>query len=421
VINRLLGFSVVALMCAQAANAQAPAESSTPAVNDAGTASSQGAPHAQTRTMDIGDVLHQVFRRDAAPAAPDPAKKYFVATPSIGSKPSTGFSAGFSSNLAFYSGDNSHLSSMSAGMKVTQKKQVSSGVRLNIFTPDDRWVLQSDNRLQWTSANTYALGGDSAAIGGVNLKYDYFRLNETAYRRVEPGLFVGGGLNVSIHNDVRPGGSAAVIPDRAAYAQYSAAHGFAIDGQTSAGPSIGILYDTRDNSINADHGTLANAVYRTYFDGFLGGDSTWQSLNIDMRTYRPLTHDARQKLAFWFLANLVTGGTAPYFDLPEISYDGRSARGYSEGRYRGEHLLYGEVEYRGSLLQNGLVGVVAFLNTTFVDNPTTGQKLFEAPAPGAGFGFRALLNKRSRTNFYTDWGWGKDGAHGLYIGIQEAF
>jgi hypothetical protein len=140
-----------------------------------------------------------------------------------------------------------------------------------------------------------------------------------------------------------------------------------------------------------------------------------------VRTYRPLTHDARQKLAFWFLGNLVTGGTAPYFDLPEISFDGRSARGYSEGRYRGDHLLYGEVEYRGALTSNGLLGIVAFLNTTFVDDATTGQKLFDSPAPGAGFGFRVLLNKRSRTNFYTDWGWGKDGSHGFYLGIQEAF
>jgi hypothetical protein len=32
-----------------------------------------------------------------------------------------------------------------------------------------------------------------------------------------------------------------------------------------------------------------------------------------------------------------------------------------------------------------------------------------------------LLNKRSRTNLTADYGWGKDGAHGLYLGIQEAF
>ena len=142
----------------------------------------------------------------------------------------------------------------------------------------------------------------------------------------------------------------------------------------------GILYDTRDNSINADHGVMANAVYRTYFNGLLGGDSAWQSLNIDLRTFSRSRKTPVRNWRSGSSATWVTGGTAPYFDLPKISFDGRPARGYSEGRYRGEHLLYGEVEYRG-----------------------------------------ALLNKRSRTNFYTDWGWGKDGSRGFYLGIQEAF
>ena len=162
-------------------------------------------------------------------------------------------------------------------------------------------------------------------------------------------------------------------------------------------------------------------MYRTFFDGFLGGDATWQTVNIDVRTYRTLTTGGRNKLAFWFMGNLVTGGTAPFFDLPEIGSDGRSGRGYSEGRYRGEQLLYGEVEYRGTLTSNGLVGMVAFLNNTTVNNSETGEKLFDSSAPGAGFGLRLLLNKRSRTNLCADYGWGKQGSRGFYLSIQEAF
>ena len=79
------------------------------------------------------------------------------------------------------------------------------------------------------------------------------------------------------------------------------------------------------------------------------------------------------------------------------------------------------MEYRGALTSSGLVGLVAFLNTTTVDNAEAGQKLFDSFAPGAGFGFRFLLNKRSRTNLCTDYGWGKDGSRGFYLAIQEAF
>jgi hypothetical protein len=50
-----------------------------------------------------------------------------------------------------------------------------------------------------------------------------------------------------------------------------------------------------------------------------------------------------------------------------------------------------------------------------------GQKLFETWAPAVGAGLRLLLNKRSRTNLATDYAWGKGGARGFYLGIQEAF
>ena len=121
--------------------------------------------------------------------------------------------------------------------------------------------------------------------------------------------------------------------------------------------------------------------------------------------------------------SVLRGGTAPYLDLPETAGDtyARSGRGYAEGRYRGEHLLYGEVEYRGTVTSNGLVGVVAFLNGTTVDNSETREKLFQSVAPGAGFGLRLLLNKRSRTNLCADYAWGIQGSRGFYLSIQEAF
>lgn len=375
--------------------------------------------------IDVGDLWHMVRGQELAPVVPPPPgshdKRYLVFTPSIGSKPSTGLTAGVSGNVAFFRGDQetTHISTISGGARISQKGQFMLGARLGMFTSDDRWFVQLDNRLQLTSQNTYDLGTDTLASDDVNLKYNYYRLFETAYRRIRPGLLVGGGLNYSIHNDVRSGSGGNSNIDDSAYLSYTQKNGFDVDGQNSAGISFGVLYDTRDNAINASKGWLANVVYRTYFDGFIGGQATWQNLNMDVRTYH--TFNSRNKVAFWFQGNLVTGGVAPYFDLPEIGADGRSGRGYAEGRYRGEQLLYGEVEYRGTLTSNGLLGVVAFLNSTTISDSESGEKLFDSAAPGAGFGFRILLNKRSRTNLCTDYGWGKDGSRGFYLSIQEAF
>jgi hypothetical protein len=381
-------------------------------------------------TLDVGDLWHEVRHRDNRLSGGDPepahtSEHFFVAAPTIASKPSTGLTAGVNSNLAFFRGDpsNTRISTISGGFRVSQKKQVLSGVRLSMFTAGDRWYISGDNRLSWTSQNTYGLGTDTlpTGTGTENVKYHALKFYETVYRSVRPHLFVGGGLNVSSHGNVRPGNGDLTAFDQSAYVAYNAAHGFPDGRQTSGGASVGLLLDTRDNGINAQRGWLASAAARTFFTGFLGGDSTWQQLTFDVRTYRKLTRDARQKLAFWFISDNVVGGTAPYLDLPATGSDGRSARGYSDGRYRGEHLAYGEMEYRATVTRNGLLGVVAFMNTTTVDNADAGKKLFEDFAPGAGLGLRVLLNKHSRTNLTADYGWGKDGSRGLYLGIQEAF
>jgi hypothetical protein len=128
-------------------------------------------------------------------------------------------------------------------------------------------------------------------------------------------------------------------------------------------------------------------------------------------------------VAFWLYGDLVANGVAPYFDLPTLGMDtyGRSGRGYAEGRFRGERLVYGEVEYRATLTRNGLLGMVAFANTTTLSNLENTETLFDSFASAGGIGLRVLFNKRSRTNLCVDVAWGGQGSNGLYLGLQEAF
>jgi hypothetical protein len=378
--------------------------------------------------VDAGDLWRRVRHHHASDdtiSTVEARKPFFVVAPSVGSKPSTGVNAGISGNIAFVDGDASstRLSFVSGGVRVSEKGQTLSGVKLSIFLPDDRWFVQGDNRFSWTSQNTYGLGAATPSADAENLKYDALRLYETLYRAVGPGVFVGAGIDVNRHSNIRAGTGGADAFDQAAYTLYTQQHNFDVSHQTSSGTTASLMFDTRDNAINARRGWLASVTYRTFFTGFLGGDSTWQEAYVDVRTYRSLTSDGRRRLAFWVLGDFVSGGTAPYFDLPATAGDayGRSARGYSEGRYRGDHLLYGEVEYRDTLTRNGLLGYVAFLNTTALDSGAPGEHLFDALAPGAGGGLRVLLNKKSRTNLCVDYGWGKQGSRALYLAIQEAF
>jgi hypothetical protein len=346
--------------------------------------------------------------------------------PIIGAKPTAGVMLGVGGNLAFYRGEpaTTRVSSVVASATFSSKKQIASSLRYLVFSRDDRWRLEGDDRAQWTSQDSYGLGTATEPAQAVNADFDFFRVHETVYRRFGRRAFAGLGFHFDTHAGIGPGDG---VDDGgwadSAFVGYSETHGLPLDRQTSAGLSANLLFDTRDSAIDPRRGWLAAGGYRGLIDGFLGGSSGWQLLHAEGRAYAALASDDRHRLAFWGFADIAFAGTPPYFDLPATGMDtyGRSGRGYGEGRFRGERLVYGEIEYRGTLTANRLLGFVAFVNGTTVSNLQSGERLFDSGAPGGGGGLRLLINKRSRTNLCFDVGFGKDGSRGVYLGVQEAF
>jgi len=244
---------------------------------------------------------------------------------------------------------------------------------------------------------------------------------ETALFEMRDHLSAGGGVHFSSHTGIRP------LEDNSAWEtappnEYARAHGFDLSSQQSGGVGAGFEVNTRDNPINASHGWLADASYRAFFKGFLGGDSTWQELVVDVRRFASFRGERRRTLALWFYSDSVLNGVAPYFDLPAIGMDtyGRTGRGYAEGRFRGDAMMYGEVEYRQALRRDNLLGLVVFANTSTFSSRDTGERLFDSFAPAGGAGLRVLFSKRSRANLCVDFAVGRQ-SHGLYLALQEAF
>jgi outer membrane protein assembly factor BamA len=378
-------------------------------------------------TKDLFDLLRALRHKpEPPPPGPDDYKRWMVAAaPVITYGPTSGFGIGVAGNLALYRGfpETTRISSIVASVTATTKSQVLVNAKVNSSALDNRRRFEGDNRLYWTSQKTYGLGTTTAEGAAVDQKYDYFRFYETQYFRVVQHTFLGAGFLYSNHRNVRPGEDAEAAWESSPYVLYSQEHGFDPKAQTSAGASLSALFEGRDDPINPSRGVYANFTYRAFFKGFLGGASNWQELSYDGRTYLRLTPDARHKLAFWLLGDFVVAGTAPYLDLPATGMDtyGRTGRGYPQGRFRGQELVYGEVEYRWTVTKNGLFGMVAFLNTETLSNKETGEKLFDSFATAGGFGFRLMLNKRSQTNLCLDLGLGQDGSKAVYFAVQEAF
>jgi hypothetical protein len=386
-------------------------------------------PAAEADLVDVADLIRKARGKKQTPeqqaASFDPGTREYAIAPVIGYKPDSGLIGGVGGNFAVQRGDpaTTQMSSTVVTATFSWEKQISLTARFNLVAADHRWEADGDNRAQWTSQNTFGLGTAAPADARVNMRFDRFRFYETVSRKVYRRLLAGAGLFYSTNTNIEPRDGSEEAWASSPYVTYTTAHGLPLNGQTSAGPGFIVEIDTRDSAINARRGWLASASYRTFFEGFLGGDSNWQELYLDGRAYRRLGSSRRDTMAFWFWSDLVTGGVAPYLDLPAIGVDkyGRSGRGYAEGRFRGERLVYGEAEYRRTLTRNGLIGMVVFLNTTSVSSLESGERLFDNFATGAGAGFRLLLNKRSNTNLCVDVGFGRAGSRGFYLSVQEAF
>ena len=111
-------------------------------------------------------------------------------------------------------------------------------------------------------------------------------------------------------------------------------------------------------------------------------------------------------------------------DLPAVGWDqfGRSARAYTQGRFRGQDLIYTELEYRFPLQKKKeMFGGVVFINGTTATNRDANINLYEYFDIAYGLGLRVMVIKKSRANLTIDYAWGKYGAQGFYFGLNEAF
>ncbi len=345
--------------------------------------------------------------------------------PILSSKPSSGVKLGAGADVEFKLGDPAatRFSTLTTSIAFSTHKQLSMSENIRLYGGHNRWMIEGQNHFNGKASDNVTLGTSSTAEINPDIRYYSLQFIDTYYYRVQPSLYVGAGLVFQRQTEIEPFPSDSPDWETSPFREYSAVHGFDPGTQTSAGTRVAVLFDNRDNPNDAVRGWYALGSYRTQFAGFLGGDSSWQEITADVRTYKALNADKRRKLAFWAIGNFITSGTAPYLSLPASGGDelGRSTRGYPEGRFRGEQQIYAEAEYRGLLTRNGFLGMTAFVNISTLSNSSTGEHLFDNTAFGAGAGLRVLVHKQSRSNLCVDFAFGQDGSHGLYIGFRDAF
>ncbi len=367
---------------------------------------------------DLTDVVHALTRKkkDNLPVKPGPPVKYhFSIVPAIGYTLSTGFAGILASNVAFFADDpaKTNVSNIAVQLVYSQYQQLTVPILVNYWTRDNQFNIIVDWRYYKYPQDTYGLGGHSSLGNENEIDYSQFRIHQSVLKKLTQNLYAGVGYYLDYHWNVSEEGLH--------NGEHSDAFLYGLPDKTvSSGGVLNLLIDSRKNSINPQGGFYADVLYRDNLRT-LGSDTNWESLTLDLRKYFRLSSDGRNILAFWSYNWLTLSGKPPYLDLPATGWDtyNNTGRGYIQGRFRSDDMLYLEAEYRFPISRNGLFGGVAFANMqSFSDYPS---RQFSKLWPAAGGGLRIKVNKHSNTNIAIDYGIGIDGSKGFFVNLGEVF
>jgi hypothetical protein len=406
------------------------------------TATQNPKPEKNCEQQAIGDL----FRKEGK--APKPPKKLSaLVLPNISSNPTNGFILGVGGAFGWFMGpkENTKVSSAPFTAAVTSKSQLITFVKPNIYTKENRFYLQGDYRFYIYSQPTYGLGtnapdtlsvpdniswmGEGAGGDSVlfPMKFNYVKIHQVVNKRIVGELYAGIGYhldyNYSIKDEYYRPATDSTSELNTPHHYYSTNNDFSTKNYMLSGVSLNVVYDTRDNMISPYKGIYANINYRIN-PTFLGTDQNSSSLWMEFRTYIGLSKKTpRHLIGFWAFGNFNLYGKQPYLTLPALGDDqrARSGRGYTNGRFRGDNLVYAEAEYRFPISQcSKILGGVVFVNAVTTSNAQNDVALFQYIRPAVGFGVRVMVNKYFRTNINLDFAIGKQ-SKGFYFSGQETF
>jgi hypothetical protein len=377
----------------------------------------------QSRQIDVMDVARMLLKAGAKQRvendAHTPGKLHISPLIAPTYTIQTGFGALIGSEFAFYtdSNKNENISSILTSINYTQYQQTIFPIESSIWSKNNKYNYQTDWRYLNYPSLTYGLGGGTPLSKGYYIDYYSLRLHQSVFRAIAKNTYAGIGYDYDHFWNIRElnilGGDS--TGGKTDYDKY----GFS-KTSTSSGISVGLLYDSRRNSINPDNGSYLNLSYRPKLT-FLGSDANWESLLVEFKHYQKFPANSNNILALWSYNWLTLSGNPPYLLLPSTGWDAywNTGRGYTQGRFRSKNMVYLESEYRFGITPDGLIGGVIFINAQTFSEMVTNK--FEYISPGYGLGLRLKLNKFSKTNFCIDYGWGLSGNRGFALNIGEVF
>jgi len=335
-----------------------------------------------------------------------PAKAIF--TPVISYAPETNLSIGVGIKGLFKmrgSGDETRTSNLPLTAQYTIENRYLFFSGFEIFSPQERYMLTGNVRIQSFPSLFYGIGSDTPKSNEERFNYSQVLIEPLLLKNLfAKYLFFGGGFRYNRISKVEaePNGLLENSEQPGAL------------GSTSSGIELAIIYDSRDNLLNATTGSFISLTHG-FYGSWLGSSHDFQLTKFDARHFIQPFGSPKNILGFHFLSQLNRGDT-PLQEMGQLGGH-EIMRGYFEGRYTERHLVATQVEWRHKL--SHLWGLAAFAGVGNVA-PSLGEFDWGTLRTSYGIGIRFLVDEEENLNLRLDFGVGNEKIN-YYFKIAESF
>jgi len=284
----------------------------------------------------------------------------------------------------------------------TQNKQLDIWGVWNIFTRNENYLFKGEMRYRNFPDRFFGIGNHTPESNEERYEYSLISIKNLALKKVRPSLFVG----LDYHFEYEYNFS---------YTEGGKLGDGSIVGyKGGVGSALGAvaIYDSRDNAINTRTGKLMEFSTYVYSPAF-GSTFSFVAINGLYQLHWPI----KKKQAFGWQTKLrLSYGDVPFLDLSVAGGDD-ILRGYPKYRYRDNHFIGTQLEYRFPLFWR--FGMVGFAGVGDVFNSVSDVKMSTLKY-SVGTGLRVAVNPAERLNIRFDYAVGKDGGY-FYFSVAEAF
>ena len=328
----------------------------------------------------------------------------YIFLPAIYYTPETKWAYGIVFQYYFYSAGKDSLSRPSSFTPVfiyTQKKQIISELGFDLYFQKQKYHMFGVIGYQKFPNSFFGIG-NTASADEETYTANKFYTSLSFLKNIYPGLNTGMQFEF-MHSKL------------SAFDQDGLLYNSNIPGKSGGSNSgLGLIadFDTRNNIYYPSVGRYYQ-VSASFSGSLTGSDYTYNTYNADLREYISLYGD--HIMAMQLYAKFIQGD-APFYVLSQFG-GSQIMRGYFEGRFRDNHTIVFQSEYRKHIWYK--LGIVAFGGLGQVAKDLQGLQL-NAFKYAAGLGIRIMIDDDEKVNLRMDYGLTKDSS-ALYMQFTEAF